>query len=72
MEGKPGWVRSGINICYFKNGYHQNTRKKTFNTVSFSLVFQKNGDICYVAYHYPYPYTRLLVKPSDIYFLKLI
>ena len=64
-------MRSGVNVCYHKNGFHQNSRKKTFYTASFSLVFHKRGDICYIAYHYPYPYTRLLVKYSKLTCLSL-
>ena len=31
-------------------------------TVTFSVTFPHDGDICYLAYHYPYTYSRLMVS----------
>ena len=28
-------------------------------TASFTITFPHDGDICYLAYHYPYTYSRL-------------
>ncbi|XP_035702835.1 cytosolic carboxypeptidase 1 isoform X2 [Folsomia candida] len=66
-KGKAGWQRSGHSICYYKNGYKCATSKKrncskVYHTLSFSLSFAHKGDIVYIAYHLPYPYTRLMVE----------
>jgi hypothetical protein len=65
LDGKPGWVRSGTSICYYRNGYRNTSgkkaRAKVYHSATFNLQFSKRGDICYVAYHYPYSYSRLLV-----------
>ena len=31
-------------------------------TASFTITFPHDGDICYLAYHYPYTYSRLRSK----------
>ncbi|VDQ14323.1 unnamed protein product, partial [Trichobilharzia regenti] len=33
----------------------------TYYTASFVIRFPYAGDVCYLAYHYPYTYTRLLI-----------
>lgn len=32
---------------------------RSYYTASFCLTFPHEGDICYVAYHYPYTYSQL-------------
>lgn len=70
-EGRPTWVRTGYDICYHKNHFsripksHDPTRSKRqaanacYYTATFTVVFPHSHDICYIAYHYPYTYTRL-------------
>lgn len=61
--GRPGWYRTGTDICYYRNGYkvpHDN--KRTFLTASFSIKFPHSLDICYIAYTFPYTYSQLLVS----------
>lgn len=33
---------------------------RNYFTATFSLQFQHRGDVCYIAYHYPYTHSRLL------------
>ena len=33
---------------------------RNYYTATFSLQFQHRGDVCYIAYHYPYTHSRLL------------
>ncbi|XP_050730928.1 cytosolic carboxypeptidase 1-like isoform X2 [Eriocheir sinensis] len=70
-EGRAMWVRTGYDICYHKNHFsripksHDTTRSKRqaanacYYTATFTVVFPHSHDICYIAYHYPYTYTRL-------------
>lgn len=74
-EGKPGWVRTGSRITYYKNNFihveaneeAKSTRKdhKSYYTLTFSIDFPHCGDTCYLAYHYPYTYSMLLVRISE-------
>lgn len=64
--GRPGWLRSGFDICYYRNGYKiPHSNKKTFLTASFSIKFPHSLDICYIAYTFPYTFTQLLVSRND-------
>ena len=77
-EGRPGWVRTAFNITYYKNNFfykeeydgqgEEDGRKKqkAHYTLTFSLNFPYSGDICYLAYHYPYTYSMLVVSFSYI------
>ncbi|XP_063227292.1 cytosolic carboxypeptidase 1-like isoform X2 [Bacillus rossius redtenbacheri] len=76
--GRPGWVRAGTDICYFRNSY-QNLANKglCYYTATFTVEFQHAYDVCYLAYHYPYTYSQLLTQlwrwgllasPSVVYF----
>ncbi len=38
---------------------------RNYYTATFSLQFQHRGDVCYVAYHYPYTHSRLLADLTD-------
>lgn len=70
LDGRPGWVRSGNRICYFRNGYKcigKKSNTKTYFTLSFTLNFRNRGDIVYIAYYIPYTYTRLLVELHSLF-----
>jgi len=76
IQGNPAWRRSGKNIVYIKNNYKNRLGKQHF-TASFELEFPYAGDTCYLAYHYPYTYTRLRadlrqisVNPSTMIFTR--
>ncbi|XP_077453053.1 cytosolic carboxypeptidase 4 [Stigmatopora argus] len=61
LDGKPHWQRSGEDICYFRNNFvpvHGRPRT-TFYTLTFTITFKYNEDVCYLAYHYPYTYSAL-------------
>ncbi|KAG7273212.1 hypothetical protein CRUP_018016, partial [Coryphaenoides rupestris] len=34
-------------------------RGQTFYTLTFTVTFKHNEDVCYLAYHYPYTYSAL-------------
>ncbi|XP_067292754.1 cytosolic carboxypeptidase 4 isoform X3 [Pseudorasbora parva] len=60
LEGRPHWVRSGSEICYYRNHFCP-TRGQTssFYTLTFTVTFRHDDDVCYLAYHYPYTHTTL-------------
>ncbi|KAJ6662805.1 hypothetical protein lerEdw1_011009 [Lerista edwardsae] len=70
LQGRPHWIRVGYDICYYKNHYRRCTatvdaegvRGKSCYTLSFSVVFPHKEDVCYLAYHYPYTYSAMMVK----------
>ncbi|XP_075413575.1 cytosolic carboxypeptidase 4 [Tenrec ecaudatus] len=81
--GRPTWIRTGYEICYYKNHYRVRaaaaggTSGKCYYTLTFSITFPHNEDVCYLAYHYPYTYTALMthldileksVNPKHVYF----
>jgi len=66
LNGKPYWRRVGEKISYYKNTYGK--KKKIFYTLTFNIHFTYENDVCYVAYHYPYTYTTLMVK-SEFFFV---
>lgn len=67
-----GWVRTGTNISYYKNNFTvfgnpdekfpSKKKTKMYYTLTFTVVFQHDKDVCYFAYHYPYTYSMLLVS----------
>ncbi|XP_029951908.1 cytosolic carboxypeptidase 4 [Salarias fasciatus] len=61
LEGRPHWVRTGTEVCYFRNYFcpAQGRRRTTFYTLTFTVTFKHNEDVCYMAYHYPYTYSAL-------------
>ncbi|KAK1888032.1 Cytosolic carboxypeptidase 4, partial [Dissostichus eleginoides] len=61
LEGRPHWVRSGTEICYYRNHYcpARGRRRTTFYTLTFTITFKHSEDVCYLAYHYPYTYSAL-------------
>ncbi|PNF25505.1 hypothetical protein B7P43_G05201 [Cryptotermes secundus] len=77
--GRPGWVRVGTDICYYRNCYQNPSSRKprSYLTTTFKITFPHSYDVCYIAYHYPYTYSQLLahiwkwsqtVDPASIYF----
>ena len=67
LLGRPCWRRVGEDICYFRNHFSKSSHvdAKNYMTVTFSIAFPHDNDICYLAYHYPYTYSRLLVSQSS-------
>ena len=68
QEGRAGWVRTGTNVCYYRN-YFTRSREatggqggKTYYTSTFTVSFPHTQDACYFAYHYPYTFTMLQVR----------
>lgn len=65
MLGRPGWIREGSDICYYRNSYPcsgKRQKKRTYLTATFTIKFPHNLDVCYIAYHYPYTYSHLLTQ----------
>ena len=68
MEGRPYWVRSGTDICYYRNHFTRSpqatggVKGKTYYTTTFTITFKHSKDICYLSYHYPYTYSTLMVS----------
>ncbi|XP_018377160.1 PREDICTED: cytosolic carboxypeptidase 1-like isoform X2 [Trachymyrmex cornetzi] len=60
--GRPGWVRTGVDICYYRNCYQRSIKGKTYFTTSFTVTFPHAYDVCYLAYHFPYTYSRLMTN----------
>ncbi|XP_052795258.1 cytosolic carboxypeptidase 1-like [Mya arenaria] len=65
MEGKPFWVRTGTDICYYRNHFTRSAtvtggvKGKTYYTTTFTVTFKHSRDVCYMAYHYPYTFSTL-------------
>ncbi|KAJ0029557.1 hypothetical protein NQD34_004554 [Periophthalmus magnuspinnatus] len=61
LEGRPHWVRTGTEICYYRNHFCpvRGRMMATFYTLTFSITFKHSDDVCYLAYHYPYSYSAL-------------
>uniref|UniRef100_A0A668SIK8 Peptidase M14 domain-containing protein n=1 Tax=Oreochromis aureus TaxID=47969 RepID=A0A668SIK8_OREAU len=79
LEGRPHWIRTGTEICYFRNNFcpAQGRRRTTFYTLTFTITFKHSEDVCYLAYHYPYTYSVLMahlkilqksVDPAKVFF----
>ncbi|XP_032751000.1 cytosolic carboxypeptidase 4 [Rattus rattus] len=66
LLGRHAWIRTGSEICYYKNHYLQNAAAmdgasgKRYYTLTFAVTFPHNEDACYLAYHYPYTYSTLM------------
>ncbi|KAL0968063.1 hypothetical protein UPYG_G00261840 [Umbra pygmaea] len=61
LEGRSHWVRTGTEICYYRNNFCPSLgrRSSSFYTLTFTVTFRHNQDVCYLAYHYPYTYSAL-------------
>ncbi|KAM7003446.1 LOW QUALITY PROTEIN: cytosolic carboxypeptidase 4-like [Tautogolabrus adspersus] len=79
LEGRPQWVRTGADVCYYRNHFcsSRGRRTSTFYTLTFTVTFKHHEDVCYIAYHYPYTYSALkahlkelqrCVDPSRVFF----
>ena len=64
---RPQWIRYGRDVLYFKNHYAKSSSDSQANhlTTSFTIDFPHDDDVCYLAYHYPYTYTRLVVSTDS-------
>uniref|UniRef100_A0A8C1IZK8 tubulin-glutamate carboxypeptidase n=1 Tax=Cyprinus carpio TaxID=7962 RepID=A0A8C1IZK8_CYPCA len=58
LEGRPHWVRTGseISLHIYSHILHS---AFSFYTLTFTVMFHHDDDVCYLAYHYPYTYTTL-------------
>uniref|UniRef100_M4AQS0 Cytosolic carboxypeptidase 1 n=1 Tax=Xiphophorus maculatus TaxID=8083 RepID=M4AQS0_XIPMA len=72
ISGKPHWVRTGTDICYYKNHFARSSvatggqKGKSYYTLTFSVNFIHKEDVCYFAYHYPYTYSTLKMHLSKL------
>ncbi|XP_030048341.1 cytosolic carboxypeptidase 4 [Microcaecilia unicolor] len=67
LQGRPHWLRVGSDICYYKNFYCHSSasvlgelKGKGYYTLTFTITFPHDEDICYLAYFYPYTYSALM------------
>uniref|UniRef100_A0A8C3LIY5 tubulin-glutamate carboxypeptidase n=1 Tax=Chrysolophus pictus TaxID=9089 RepID=A0A8C3LIY5_CHRPC len=66
LQGRPHWLRAGYDISYYKNHYRCSaaagggSRGKCYYTLTFSIKFPHEDDVCYLAYHYPYTYSAMM------------
>ncbi|KAL1449257.1 hypothetical protein WDU94_000468 [Cyamophila willieti] len=76
--GRGAWVRTGSDVCYYRNSYISNRHQRYlgrkssraasknshefYHTLSFTVKFQHSLDVCYLAYHYPFTYSTLLTN----------
>lgn len=61
---RRGWQRVGEELCYFRNQYARGgpahaAADRPYYTFSFDVRFPHDGDVCYLAYAYPYTYSLL-------------
>ncbi|XP_049339940.1 cytosolic carboxypeptidase 4 isoform X2 [Astyanax mexicanus] len=68
LEGRPHWVRAGTEICYYRNHFCPNRgqRAPSFYTLTFTVTFRHEEDVCYLAYHYPYTFSALQSHLKDL------
>ncbi|XP_067378274.1 cytosolic carboxypeptidase 1 isoform X3 [Channa argus] len=72
ISGRPCWVRTGMDICYYKNHFARSSiaaggqKGKSYYTLTFSISFNHKDDVCYFAYHYPYTYSTLKMHLSKL------
>ncbi|XP_067467777.1 cytosolic carboxypeptidase 1 isoform X2 [Thunnus thynnus] len=72
ISGRPRWVRTGTDICYYKNHFARSSiaaggqKGKSYYTLTFSTNFSHKDDVCYFAYHYPYTYSSLKMHLSKL------
>lgn len=66
----PPFTHSPLSPFSSRNHYHQRTAVtgaasgKCYYTLTFAVTFPHAEDACYLAYHYPYTYSALLVSSS--------
>lgn len=72
ISGRPRWVRTGTDICYYKNHFARSSiaaggqKGRSYYTMTFSTSFSHKDDVCYFAYHYPYTYSTLKMHLSKL------
>uniref|UniRef100_A0A8C7Z895 ATP/GTP binding carboxypeptidase 1 n=1 Tax=Oryzias sinensis TaxID=183150 RepID=A0A8C7Z895_9TELE len=72
ISGRPCWVRTGTDICYYKNYFARSSiaaggqKGKSYYTLTFSMSFSHKDDVCYFAYHYPYTFSTLKMHLSKL------
>ncbi|XP_077456293.1 cytosolic carboxypeptidase 1 isoform X3 [Stigmatopora argus] len=72
IGGRPRWVRTGTDVCYYKNHFARSSiatggqKGKSYYTISFSTIFNHKDDVCYFSYHYPYTYSSLKMHLSKL------
>ncbi|XP_019115458.2 cytosolic carboxypeptidase 1 isoform X3 [Larimichthys crocea] len=72
ISGRPCWVRTGTDICYYKNHFARSSiasggqKGKSYYSLTFSTTFSHKDDVCYFAYHYPYTYSTLKMHLSKL------
>ncbi|XP_074525777.1 cytosolic carboxypeptidase 1 isoform X3 [Halichoeres trimaculatus] len=72
ISGRPRWVRTGADICYYKNHFARSSiaaggqKGKSYYTMTFSTSFSHKDDVCYFAYHFPYTYSTLKMHLSKL------
>lgn len=72
ISGRPCWVRTGTDICYYKNHFARSSiaaggqKGKSYYSLTFSISFNHKDDVCYFAYHYPYTYSTLKMHLSKL------
>lgn len=59
-----GWRKSGEKIIYHGNEFVDKHTQKQLRTLSFSIKFPYSDDNCYIAYHYPYTYSKLMMNSA--------
>eukprot|EP00095_Tigriopus_kingsejongensis_P004430 maker-scaffold1899_size25246-snap-gene-0.6 protein:Tk04430 transcript:maker-scaffold1899_size25246-snap-gene-0.6-mRNA-1 annotation:"cytosolic carboxypeptidase 1" len=62
LQKNTGWSRVGSDVIYFKNQFSRSLGQgSNYMTASFKVTFPHSSqDVCYLAYHFPYTYSRLL------------
>ncbi|KAM5172866.1 cytosolic carboxypeptidase 4 [Mantella aurantiaca] len=64
LKGKSYWLRTGSDICYYKNVFCyracETKKRRRYFTLTFTVKFPHYDDVCYLAYHYPYTYSALM------------
>lgn len=60
--GRSGWIRTGVDICYYRNCYRRPCKGRNYFTTSFTVTFPHSYDVCYLAYHFPYTYSQLMTN----------
>ncbi|XP_057687967.1 cytosolic carboxypeptidase 1 isoform X1 [Corythoichthys intestinalis] len=72
INGRPRWVRTGTDVCYYKNHFARSStatggqKGKSYYTMTFSTIFSHKDDVCYFSYHYPYTYSSLKMHLSKL------
>uniref|UniRef100_A0A3Q3X522 Cytosolic carboxypeptidase 1 n=1 Tax=Mola mola TaxID=94237 RepID=A0A3Q3X522_MOLML len=72
ISGRPCWVRTGTDICYYKNHFARSSiaaggqKGKSYYSLTFSINFSHKDDVCYFAYHYPYTFSTLKMHLSKL------